>query len=370
MRADRSGGMFGAAMRPMDTPSTQPRRILVIKFGSLGDIVHCLPSVRQLLDHFPDAEIDWLIERKNQTVVELSGLEVRIVPIDTHQWRESPGIGSAREILEFVWALRGDGYDCTIDFQGLLKSAFVGYLSAAPVRIGWERDFLKESTSRFFYTEVVKPRRAHIIDQQMELLRPLGIEPDWDRLAGIRAPNAARETVESRLGGIRDYVLINPGGSWATKRWEPERYGEVARRLLDEGHEVVVTWGPGEEADARAVQRIAGPAVRMIESSLTELVALCERARLFVGVDTGPMHFAAAVGTPVVAVFGPTSSDRNGPFRREDVVVERRMACRPCYARERCPLEHLECMTKVSADQVYEACQKRLTLPASASVHS
>jgi heptosyltransferase-1 len=130
--------------------TTQFHRFLVVKFGSLGDIVHCLPSVAQLRAAFPDAEIDWLIERKNKIVVELSGLNVRLVPIDTYQWRNSPGIGSAREIAEFVWALRTDGYDCTIDFQGLLKSAFFAYLSGSPVRIGWERDFLKESASRVF----------------------------------------------------------------------------------------------------------------------------------------------------------------------------------------------------------------------------
>jgi ADP-heptose:LPS heptosyltransferase len=237
------------------------------------------------------------------------------------------------------------------------------------MRIGWERDFLKESTSRFFYTEVVKPRRVHVIDQQMELLRPLGIEPDWDRLAAIEAPPAARDAVEVRLGGARDFILINPGGSWATKRWAPERFGEVARMLMNDGHEVVVTWGPGEEADARAIRQVAGPGLRMVESTLTELVALCERARLFVGVDTGPMHFAAAVGTPVVAVFGPTSSDRNGPFRREDAVVELRMMCRPCYARERCPLDHLDCMQKITADQVYDACVKRLAIRTPASAH-
>ena len=150
-----------------------------MKFGSLGDIVHCLPSVAQLRAAFPNAEIDWLIERKNKIAVDLSGLDVRLVPIDTYQWRNSPGIGSAREIAEFVWALRTDGYDCAIDFQGLMKSAFFAYLSGAPLRIGWERDFLKESVSHFFYTEVVKPKRIHIIDQQMELLKPLGIEPDW-----------------------------------------------------------------------------------------------------------------------------------------------------------------------------------------------
>jgi lipopolysaccharide heptosyltransferase I len=345
----------------MSTPTSDrpdPQRILVVKFGSLGDIVHCLPSVRQILDHFPGAEVDWLIEQKNKAVVEMSGLAVRLVPIDTHQWRNSPGIGSAREILEFVWALRTDGYDCTIDFQGLLKSAFVSYLSAAPIRIGWERDFLKESASRFFYTDVITPRRVHIIDQQMELLRPLGIDPDWDTPAPIHAPDAARQSIAAKLGGVEDFVLINPGGGWATKLWEPDRFADLARRLRADGLNVVVTWGPGEEALARQIAK--GADVKLVDSTLQELVALCERAKLFVGGDTGPMHFAAAIGTPLVALFGPTSSDRNGPFRREDMVVERRMPCRPCYERDVCPLEHLECMREIGVDPVYEACVRRL----------
>lgn len=336
-----------------------PERILVVKFGSLGDITHCLPSVRQILDHFPKAEVDWLIEQKNKTVVEMSGLGVRLVPIDTYQWRNSPGIGSAREILEFVWALRTDGYDCTIDFQGLLKSAFVSYLSAAPIRIGWERDFLKESASRFFYTEVVTPRRVHIIDQQMELLRPLGIDPDWDTFVPLEAPPDAREAVAARLEDVSDFVLMNPGAAWVTKRWEPDRFVDLARRLAEDGMSVVVTWGPGEETIASHIANASG--AMLIPSTLPELVALCERARLFVGSDTGPLHFATSTGTPVVAIFGPTSSDRNGPFRREDVVVERRMPCRPCYERDVCPLEHLACMQEISVDQVYEACRRRLS---------
>src|SRR5687768_14655086 len=108
--------------------------------------------------------------------------------------------------------------------------------------------------------------------------------------------------------------------------------------------------------------RAAGNGVRQIPSTLEELVALCEKARLFVGGDTGPMHFAAASGTPIVSIFGPTSSDRNGPFRREDIVVERRLACRPCYECDKCPLEHLKCIVDISVDHVYEACRKRLSL--------
>jgi lipopolysaccharide heptosyltransferase I len=338
------------------------RRFLVVKFGSLGDIVHCLPSVAQLRSAFPTAEIDWLIERKNKIVVELSKLDVRLIPIDTYQWRNSPGIGSAKEIAELVWALSTDGYDCTIDFQGLLKSAFFAYLSGAPVRIGWERDFLRETVSRFFYTEVVTPKRIHIIDQQMELLKPLGIDPGWDTEVRLQAGSAARQSVEHKLAGLTDYIVINPGGNWPTKCWEPERYGELALRLMNEGHAVVITWGPGEEELVRRLVRAAGRGVREIPTTLEELVALCESARLFVGGDTGPMHFAAAVGPPIVSVFGRTSSDRNGPFRREDIVVERRLSCRPCYERDRCPLEHWQCIVDIAVDHVHEACRKRLSL--------
>src|SRR5437867_5100641 len=198
------------------TVKSKPNRFLIVKFGSLGDIVHCLPSVAQLRKAFPEAEIDWLIERKNKVAVELSGVDVDLVPIDTYQWRNSPGIGSAKEIAEFVWALSTDGYDCAIDFQGLLKSAFFAYLSGAPVRIGWERDFLKESVSRFFYTDVVTPKRIHIIDQQMELLKPLGIDPDWYIEVPLKARDVARRLVVHILGGLTEYIIINTGSNWPT----------------------------------------------------------------------------------------------------------------------------------------------------------
>lgn len=337
-----------------------PKHILVVKFGSLGDIVHCLPSVAQLRRAFPKAQIDWLIERKNKSIVEMSGVDVRLLPVDTYFWRNNPGIGTAKEILDCVWALSTDGYDVTIDFQGLIKSAFFGYLSAAPMRIGWERDFLKESVSAFFYTHVVKPKRIHIIDQQMELLKPLGIDPEWEYAVPLRPTEAARKYIEQKTAGLGKFALINPGGNWPTKCWEPERYGALARRLMDEGLPVVVTWGPGEEQLVRQMMLAAGNGVRQIPTTLEELVALCEKARIFVGGDTGPLHFAAAVGTPVVTVFGPTSSDRNGPFRREDIVVERLLPCRPCYVRDRCPETHWKCLLDITVDLVHQACLRRL----------
>lgn len=113
----------------------------------------------------------------------------------------------------------------------------------------------------------------------------------------------------------------------------------------------------------RKLVEASGKDIIQIPTTLEELVALCEKARLFVGGDTGPMHFAEAVGTPVVSVFGPSSSDRNGPFRREDIVVERRLPCRPCYDRDKCPLEHWQCILDIKVEHVYDACRKRLALP-------
>jgi ADP-heptose:LPS heptosyltransferase len=278
-------------------------RILIVKFGSLGDIVHCLPSVSQLRGALPKAEIDWLVERKNKIAIDLSGLDVRVVPIDTYHWRNSPSIGSAREIAEFVWALRTDGYDVAIDFQGLIKSAFFAYLSGAPVRIGWERD-LKESVSRFSI-RMSSSKRVHIIDQQLELLKTLGIEPDWYAEVPLNASAAARKSVENKLAGLSDFVLINPGGNWPTKCWHATRYGELAGRLMKDGLPVAVTWGPGEEKMVKDLVRTAGNGVRQIPTSLEELVALCEKARLFVGGDTGPMHFALP---QELRLFDPTTS--------------------------------------------------------------
>ena len=146
------------------------------------------------------------------------------------------------------------------------------------MRIGWERDFLKESVSRFFYTDVVTPKRIHIIDQQMELLKPLGIDPDWYIEVPLKAREAARRSVKQKLGGLTDYIIINPGGNWPTKCWDAERYGELASRLMSDGFPIVVTWGPDEEGLVRKVKQKA-PAIREIPTNLEELVALCVRAR-------------------------------------------------------------------------------------------
>jgi len=167
--------------------------------------------------------------------------------------------------------------------------------------------------------------------------------------------------VGERLAGMgaRDFAVLNPGGGWKSKLWAPERFGEVARGLRRRGLEALVTWGPGEEALADRVVAASGDAARRcFATTLREYVALARRARVVVAADTGPMHLAAAVGTAVVALFGPTDPLRNGPFSPSDEVVRRVPPCAPCHRRS-CPI-HDGVMDGIAADEVLSAIDRRL----------
>jgi len=158
-------------------------------------------------------------------------------------------------------------------------------------------------------------------------------------------------------------VVLNPGGGWASKLWPPSHYGEVAKGLAERRISSLVTWGPGEERLAEEVVAASGgAAVRCFPTTLLEYVALVRRARLVVGADTGPLHLACAVGTPVVGIYGPTDPLRNGPFSAADVVVRRTPLCSPCH-RRRCRI-HEGVMEAITAGEVLRAIDHRLGMDA------
>ncbi len=203
--------------------------------------------------------------------------------------------------------------------------------------------------------------REHVIDKNLALLGPLGIEA-----TGLREfPLPYSEEIAARVeGGLRDlavgdFVILNPAGGWASKLWPAERFGEVARGFGSRGLRSVVTWGPGEEELAdRVVAASDGAAVRSFPTTLLDYVELARRARLVVAADTGPLHLACAVATPVVALFGPTDPARNGPFDAADVVVRRTPPCAPCYSR-RCQ-RHAGIMAEIPVEEVLTAAERRL----------
>jgi lipopolysaccharide heptosyltransferase I len=339
--------------------------ILIVRLGSIGDIVHTLPALAALRRRFPEAHIDWLVESRSKEILLENPCLDELLEVDTLAWRRrlySPRTWS--EIGRRLRALRARTYDVVFDFQGLLKSGTLSGLARSSKRVGFARTHLRESLASVFTQEQLSPpdQIAHVIDRNLYLLRAVGIETA-DRAFPIAVPEKLRARAGQELSsrGMTDYVALNPGGGWPTKRWSPERYGKLAAEIRQEWRlPSLVLWGPGEKELAEEVVASSnGTAQLAPPTELREMIPYLERARLFVGGDTGPLHIASALGVPVAGLFGPTDPARNGPFGEGDRVVWKSVPCSPCYKR-RCPGFDTVCLRAMSIPEVLEAVRFRL----------
>jgi heptosyltransferase-1 len=292
------------------------RRFLVVRLGSLGDIVHAFPAVSALRETFPNAEISWLTHPKWELLVRSSDLATDIWTVDTRNWRNLRGI---------LKRLRQHRFDTAIDYQGLWKSAAIPFLARVPERIGFSPATVREAGVPVLYTTRVKVNgSAHVADQNGELSLQADARAPTAGVS-LQIPNDDQLVVRARLlaEGIADYIVVSPGGGWPSKCWPAERFGQLAKQILKEfGVRCVINVGPGEEALAEAVLRSAeGAQPVSFTGSLGQLMALLKNASAVVAGDTGPLHLADAMGTCVVAIFGPTDPARNGPYRRSGVVL-------------------------------------------------
>jgi lipopolysaccharide heptosyltransferase I len=321
-------------------------RILFVKLGSVGDIVHALPALAALRRALPRAEISWAVERRTAEILRDNPLINTLIEIDTKGLRRWPVSGETllapRQQLR---RLRASPFDLAIDFQGLLKSAAVARLSGARRRVGFARAHLREPASRFLLTETVQtPARAHVIRKNLALAAgAAGVEvpshADDFEFPIHTSPEHRREADEIAALAGRRFALLNPGGGWTTKLWEAERFGALADALYaEQGLRSVVSYGPGErELAERAAGASRTGAAITAGPTLKGFYALVGRAAVYVGGDTGPTHLAVAAGTPVVGLFGPTEWWRNGSPREEDICVERAdIDCRADCHRRAC----------------------------------
>jgi len=325
-------------------------RLLVVRLGSLGDLVHTLPAVAALRRGRPDLEIDWLVDAVHQDFLALVPVVTSIVTLadrTASAWWEARG------------RLRQRSYDMAADFQGLIKSAALARLSGAREVVGFDRTSLREPSAALFYTRTVDVRGAgHVVFKNLRLASALGAV-DGPLEFPLAAPaSRAADDVRNRLTG--PYVILNPGAAWPNKRWPPERFGSLAAHLADRhGLPSIVLWGPGERQTAEAVVAASnGAAVVAPETSLADLVALSRGARLMVSGDTGPLHIAAAVGVPVVSVFGPTDPQRNGPWDASDIALSRYDQC-GCHYQRRCRRQDW-CLATIGFEEVRGAVDDRL----------
>lgn len=333
-------------------------RILIIKPSSLGDVVHALPTLSALRRRFPSAKLFWLVKREWADVLEGNPDldEVLSVDLSVKGWPAA------------IRAIRAGRFDLVVDLQGLLRSAVLGWASGSPARVGFANG--REGSSWFYTHRVPVPDASiHAVDRCLLIARFLGAEPEKPGPSAFHLPqeSAAEARVEALLAaaGVQAgamLVALNPSARWTTKQWPAESFAAVGDWLQQQGARVVVIGGreerPVEEAVMRAMH--GAPIDLAGKTTMKELIALLRRLRVFITNDSGPMHLAAAVGTPVIALFGPTDPARTGPYGAGHIVLRSGVPCSPCFSRRCANAVTMECLTAIQPQRVIEAASKLL----------
>jgi ADP-heptose:LPS heptosyltransferase len=335
-------------------------RFLVVRLGSLGDIVHTFPAVAALRQAFPGAKITWLTHPRWESLVAASNLATEIWGTETRS------LASIREIIARI--LR-EKFTTAIDYQGLWKSAALPLFGGVTKRIGFSSETIREWGVPILYTDRVRCQTTHIAEQNGELSRRAGarslvalfilqISPNHDAIV--------RRFLQDR--GITRYVLLSPGGGWRSKCWPPERYARLAWQIRNSLNlPCVLNYGPGEEHLVQAIQSASGDGDPVAyRGTLEELMPLARNALCIVGGDTGPLHLAVALGTPSVSIYGPTDPQRNGPYPNgsDPIDVASRSAknivirAPDAIRNHRRIMETDPAVLKISVDQVFAAVQQ------------
>ena len=327
-------------------------RLLIVRLGSLGDLIHAVPAAAALRRRYPDAQIDWLVDKVHAPFLKTVSVLSSVVVLEGR---------TAGDWMNARRRLRQQRYDAAADFQGLIKSAALARLSGAKRVVGFAREALRERAASVFYTERVSTSDTqHIIGKNLALASALGAASDHVEfpIAAVESPTA-REIV-ARMRGA--FAIVNPGAAWPNKRWPMLRFAEIARALADRHNlRSVVIWGPGEEDLAKVITAASQGAAEIApKTDLIDLLALARFARLIVSGDTGPLHIACALGVPAVAVFGPTDAERNGPWASDDMVLSRYHEC-DCHYERRCRRDASHwCLGSIEPAPVIDAIDERL----------
>jgi lipopolysaccharide heptosyltransferase I len=371
---DEKTARFSAQFRPQRrrvvSCAARAMKILIVKLGSIGDIVHTLPALAALRRALPEAEISWVAEKRAAEILRGNPLLEHLIETDTKKLRRAPVSGET--LLATRWQLnrlRAARFDVAFDFQGLLKSAFIARLSGARRRYGFTREALREPASRFFLTDTVPtPPRANVIVKNLSLVAgALGVEVPRDP-AEFEFPLAIEKTHEDEAAKLAEqaggaFAVLNPGGGWPTKLWPAKRFGALADALWQKhGLASLITYGPGEtELAARVAGASSSGHAHAVSPSLKGFYALARLARLYVGGDTGPTHLAVAAGASVAGIFGPTEWWRNGSPRPADICIERAdIPCRVNCHRRAC--NNWICLD-IEVEQVLRFVETRMARP-------
>jgi len=309
-------------------------RLLIVRLSAMGDVIHTLPAAQALREAFPNSMIGWVIEERWTELLCAPGTPLRgprsaqrplvdwVHPVSLTRWRKSLFTISTAQQIAKVWNdVRSSRYDVAVDLQGAIRSAVLARWSGARGVYGAAEP--RESPASLWYTRRAIARGAHVVEQYLSVAEAVAQRKLTVPRVEFPHDLAAERRMDQRLAeqGLGDFAILNPGAGWGAKRWPPERYGCVARALAEDGVRAILNYGPGEEDLAGEAAAASEGTAKPMQCSITELIALTRRARLFVGGDTGPLHLAAALQVPVVAIFGPTDPARNGPYGTRSIVL-------------------------------------------------
>lgn len=340
--------------------------ILIIKLSAIGDVIHTLPSLRALKNRFPEARITWVVETAAADLLKGNPDLDRVIVSKRKTWiKDLKNFKNIRtsisECTALVRRIRERRYDIVIDFQGLFKSAVLAFVARGERKLGY--DSMQELSGLFYSEKIPEDMRKHAVDRYLDFPRHLGCnieEPQFSITTDLENEQRISTLLEANNISVGDLlVAVSPQALWETKLWDNEKFALLCDRISTElGYKVIFTGNGAAEIISEIRTRMKTSSINLEGmTTLRELAVLYRRVALVVTTDSGPMHLAAAVETPVVAIFGPTSPARTGPYGANHTVVQKVLSCSPCF------LKHCEtknCMKEISVEEVLEAIKKRI----------
>ena len=332
------------------------KNILLIKMSSMGDIVQTLPSVYALRKNFPAARITWIVHPQFGDFIPPAYVD-EVIYFDKAQFMKAGWLEKWRTFFALRKKLVACKFDLVIDMQGLLKSAIVALMTGCKNRIG----FCDMREGSYWVSKpIVGPNsEGHVVQRYLDVVRSLGVEADEIHFPlpdfGAEEASLAVKMAEAQVP--EHYVVVAPGGRWESKVWPVEYFAELTKRLVANGENVVLAGDKGDIEKGEQIIKIAGGSKvynLIAKTSLKEMIVLIRKCKLLFGVDTGPMHFAAALNKPIVCMFGPSTTKRSGPYGSDNQVsIQSPVPCAGCRKKQRC--DHWNCMHLITPDMVYDA---------------
>jgi 3-deoxy-D-manno-octulosonic-acid transferase/heptosyltransferase-1 len=349
-----------------------PRSILIVKLSAIGDVIQTLPMLEALRKQFPRACIDWAVEEDSSTLLLGHPMINRVIISRRRSWVKNiwkPGASwkTLREMARFVRELRSRSYDWVIDNHGIFKSGLLVLLSRGRRKIGFQASAgIADEGNYFFTRERFKPLsiERHALERYLDLVSQMGVRVEQADLQFPVPPESlkkAKDLLERQGLNCRPLVTIHPMAKWETKQWPAEKFAQLISTLAERDASVLITGSPQDEGPIREILLRTGDSRKVLnlagKTNLLELAGLFSLSDLVVCPDTGPMHLAAAVKSPLIALFGPTAPWRTGPYGNSADILRKGLPCSPCF-QKKCPT--MECMKEISVEEVLAAIEKKL----------